>query len=182
MYRCIVLTLALSVGSLAFGQADKEFVLPPGTTIDLRAGEGLTTKAVSIDEPIIFEVDYPIRAFRVGPVLIPRHSLVTARVASANRPGRFVGKANIEFTFESIMIPDGRMYPINARLIKVRGHKVDSHGRLIGRSHAKRDTFFILFPPTTLFQLALLPARGPDLILRPETRLTIKLLRPVVIH
>src|SRR5262249_12554054 len=48
-------------------------------------------------------------------------------------------------------------------------------GVIIGRGHPRRDTLALLFPPTTLYQLIRLPARGPKLTIRDEEQLVIKL-------
>src|SRR5262249_18454976 len=50
---------------------------------------------------------------------------------------------------------------------------------IVGRGHPRRDVFALLFPPTTLYQLIRLPARGPKLTMGEEEQLAIKLLEPV---
>jgi hypothetical protein len=44
------------------------------------------------------------------------------------------------------------------------------------------DTFFLLFPPTTVFQLLATPKRGPDIVLPIETRLQVKLMSPIYVE
>jgi hypothetical protein len=48
-----------------------------------------------------------------------------------------------------------------------------------GRGHAKRDLVWLLFPPTTIYQLLRTPSRGPKLEIDNETPLTVKLLQSV---
>src|SRR5205823_2185282 len=45
-----------------------------------------------------------------------------------------------------------------------------------------RDAFFLLFPPTTLFQLMATPKRGPDIVLPVESRLYVKLMTPIYVE
>jgi hypothetical protein len=45
-----------------------------------------------------------------------------------------------------------------------------------------RDTVFLLFPPTTLFQLLATPKRGPDVVIPAETRLYVKLMNPIYVQ
>src|SRR5262249_447002 len=80
--------------------------------------------------------------------------------------------------FSSILMPDFCEYPIDAALIGIKRYQV-REDVIIGRGHARRDALALLFPPTTLYQLIRLPARGPKLSIRDEDQLTIKLLQPV---
>src|SRR5262249_61208901 len=79
--------------------------------------------------------------------------------------------------FTSILTPDFCEYSIDATLIGTKKYQVREEV-IIGRGHARRDAFALLFPPTTLYQLIRLPARGPKLTIREEEQLVIKLLEP----
>ncbi len=153
--------------------------LPAGTLISLHTTETLSTKASVPDDPVLFEVARDVRAFRNTRVLVPKNSLVVARVALVDRAGHFVGRSELGVRFEALVLPDGRSVTLNARLVEIDGQKVVRGGIIQGRGHAKRDAFFLAFLPTTLFQLLALPGRGPDILIRPETSLLIKLLRPI---
>src|SRR5262249_29227061 len=80
--------------------------------------------------------------------------------------------------FTSILTPDFCEYSIDATLIGTKKYQVREEV-IIGRGHARRDAFALLFPPTTLYQLIRLPARGPKLMIGEEEQLVIKLLQPV---
>jgi hypothetical protein len=80
--------------------------------------------------------------------------------------------------FTSILTPDYCEYPIDATLIGTGRHQVREE-TIIGRGHARRDVFALLFPPTTLYQLIRLPARGPKLTIDEEQQLTIKLVQSI---
>jgi hypothetical protein len=80
--------------------------------------------------------------------------------------------------FTSILTPDYCEYPIDATLIGTKKYEVHE-GVITGRGHPRRDALALLFPPTTLYQLIRLPARGPKLTIREEEQLVIKLMQSV---
>src|SRR5262249_39672371 len=75
----------------------------------------------------------------------------------------------------------------HVRLLRVSNRcNIDWHQEVSGKGgsdHRARsrvgDALALLFPPTTLYQLIRLPARGPKLSIREEEQLVIKLLQPV---
>jgi hypothetical protein len=97
---------------------------------------------------------------------------------SSSEAGRLWGRAKAHLVFSSILMPDFCEYPIDATLIGTKRYQVREEV-IIGKGHARRDALALLFPPTTLYQLIRLPARGPKLSLREEEQLVIKLLQPV---
>jgi hypothetical protein len=97
---------------------------------------------------------------------------------SSTQAGRLWGRAKAEVVFTSILTPNFCEYPIDATLIQAGNHQVREEV-IVGRGHARRDVLALLFPPTTLYQLIRLPARGPKLILDDEAQFTVKLLQPV---
>jgi hypothetical protein len=66
--------------------------------------------------------------------------------------------------------------------IKNQKGEIKADGQIDGPGHAKRDTFFLLFPPTTIFQILATPGRGPDVELPVETRLYVKLMSPIYVE
>jgi hypothetical protein len=84
-------------------------------------------------------------------------------------------------TIDSILTPAGCEYDLDAKLIQAGKYKVDGQA-IVGEGHAVRDLTLWLFPPTTLYQLIRLPARGPKLILQEETTLAVRLLESVQLN
>src|SRR5207247_9142067 len=70
-------------------------------------------------------------------------------------------------------------YPIDAKTLEAGRHRANKDGAGVGRGHARRDLFELLFPPTTIYQLIRIPSRGPSLVLDAENPITIKLLEPL---
>jgi len=106
----------------------------------------------------------------------------------SDRAGHFVGRSSMEIRLQEIITPTGEVYDgVSTKIVEVakkKGQKavVKSDGGLQGPGHAKRDTFFLLFPPTTVFQLLATPKRGPDVVLPIETRLHVKLMTPIYVE
>ncbi len=96
----------------------------------------------------------------------------------SSQAGRLWGRARARPVFSSILTPDFCEYAIDARLISAKKYEVRDEV-IIGRGHARRDAFALLFPPTTLYQLIRIPARGPELSIGEEEQLVIKLIQPV---
>ena len=94
----------------------------------------------------------------------------------------------MDIRMEKIVTPTGEVYDgITTKVVdinKQKGKKAEarSDGEIQGPVHRKRDAFFLVFPPTTLFQLMALPGRGPDVVLPPETRLYVKLMTPIYVE
>jgi hypothetical protein len=166
-----------------------EMVIPEGTILPVVLNETLNTKTIQENDPVLFTLAEDIRAAgHRGPVLIPRGSSVVGRVVLTDRAGHFFGRSNMDIRLQEIITPAGEIYDgVSTKIVdiaKKKGQKgeVKADGSLQGPVHRKRDTFFLLFPPTTLFQLISTPKRGPDIILPVETRLHVKLMSPIYVE
>ena len=166
-----------------------EMIIPEGTILPVVLNETLNTKTIQENDPVLFTLADDIRsAGHRGPVLIPRGSSVVGRVVLTDRAGHFFGRSNMDIRLEEIITPTGEVYDgVSTKIVdiaKKKGQKgeVKGDGSLQGPVHRKRDTFFLLFPPTTLFQLMATPKRGPDIVLPVETRLNVKLMSPIYVE
>jgi hypothetical protein len=167
----------------------QEMVIPEGTILPVVLNETVNTAKIQDDEPILLSLAEDVRAAgRRGPILIPRGSNVVGRVVKAGRAGHFIGHSNIDIRVQEIITPTGEAYDgLTAKIVDVakkKGEKgeVKRDGIIQGPSHAGRDAFLLLFPPTTLFQLMATPRRGPDVVLPVETRLYVKLMSPIYVE
>jgi hypothetical protein len=149
--------------------------LPAGTIIRMFPGEKLLAGVTS--GPIIFTVGSDVQAFPNHPPMLSRGSKVLGQIVDSEQAGRLVGKARSHIVLTSILTADCE-YPIDAKILEAGRFNVEDNV-VQGRGHAKRDTFLLLFPPTTLYQLIRLPGRGPRLVLDAETPLIIKLMQPI---
>jgi hypothetical protein len=128
--------------------------------------------------PTILTVASDVRFFPNRPPLLPRGSKVLGTILESKQAGHFYGKAKVRMALTSILTSDLCEYPIDAKIIEVGKYKV-SDGVIVGRGHAKRDTFALMFPPTTIYQLLRTPSRGPKLVVDNEDAIIIKLLQPI---
>src|SRR5215831_18070498 len=130
--------------------------------------------------PLLFTTAADVRFFLNRPPILPRGSKIVGRMETSSKAGRLWGRAKAQVVFTSILTPDYCEYPIDATLIGTKKYQV-REGVIVGRGHPRRDVFALLFPPTTLYQLIRLPARGPKLTMGEEEQLAIKLLDPVYV-
>src|SRR5262249_27866580 len=131
--------------------------IPAGTVIHVYPDEHIVTGATS--GPLVFTVAPDVRSFP-NRSSIPRGSKILGRMETSQEAGRLWGRAKARLVFNSIRMPDSCEYPIDAMLISTREYQVQEN-MIVGRGHARRDALTLLFPPTTLYQLVRLPARGP---------------------
>ena len=164
-------------------------MVPEGTILPVVLNETLSTARLEDNDPILFSLADDVRAAgHRGAVLIPRGSSVVGRVVRSERAGHFIGRSEVDIRIQEIITPTGEVYDgLSTKITDVartRGERgqVRSNGQIQGPVHRERDTFFLLFPPTTLFQLLATPKRGPDVVLPVETRLYVKLMSPIYVQ
>jgi hypothetical protein len=167
----------------------QEMMVPEGTILPVVLNETLSTARLEDNDPILFSLADDVRAAgHRGAVLIPRGSSVVGRVVRSERAGHFIGRSEVDIRIQEIITPTGEVYDgLSTKITDVartRGERgqVRSNGQIQGPVHRERDTFFLLFPPTTLFQLLATPKRGPDVVLPVETRLYVKLMSPIYVQ
>jgi len=183
MVSALMFLMMLTAGNIP------EMMVPEGTVLPVVLNEKISTKTVQENDPILFSLADDIRVGgHRGAVLIPRGSNVVGRVIRTDRAGHFIGRATIDIRMEKIVTPNGDVYDgLSTKVVDLSNNKgrkgqVKSDGEIEGPVHRKRDAFFLLFPPTTIFQLIAIPARGPDVLLPAETRLYVKLMNPIYVE
>lgn len=181
----MVSSLLLAVMLLADPQ---ETMIPEGTVLPVIVNEKISTKTLQENDPVLFTLADDIRAGgRRGAVLIPRGSSVVGRVVKNDRAGYLVGRSAIDIRIQEIVTADRVYDGLSTKVVeigKIKNEKgnIKADGEISGPGHAKRDTFFLLFPPTTIFQIMATPGRGPDVELPVETRLYVKLMNPIYVE
>jgi hypothetical protein len=150
--------------------------LPAGLVIRIEPDERIV--AGRTDGPLLLTVTSDVRLFPGRPALVPRFSKIFAKTLDSREAGSLWGRARYQLELETILTPNDCQYAIEAKIIEAGKHKI-AKGAIIGEGHARRDFILTLFPPTTLYQLIRLPARGPKLVLDPESTLAIRLMQPI---
>jgi len=137
----------------------------------------ISKATVEIGDPILCNLR---GVAEFGEQVFPRGSYLVGHLESAKDPGHFFGKGNLKLQFDRMGLPSGDV-PVNAKIIGVRGYKVDREGKIDGKGHAKRDVVEWTLPPLWPWKVLMLPARGPRPKLKGETALKLRLLDDVLI-
>jgi hypothetical protein len=166
-----------------------EMIIPEGTILAVTLNETVSTGKLEENDPILMTLADDVRSGRQrGAVLIPRGSNVVGRIVRSDRAGHFFGRSHLDLSIQEIITPTGEVYDgLSAKIVeigKAKGKKgtVKVNGGIHGPVHRQRDTVFLLFPPTTAFQLLSTPKRGPDVVLPVETRLYVKLMNRIYVE
>jgi len=172
------LALSLVVITWSTGASARDLVLPAGTILQCVLNEPNFSKAtVEVGDPVLCNLR---GVAEFGEQIFPRGSYLVGHLESAKDPGHFFGKGNLKLQFDRLGLPSGDV-PLNAKLIAVRGYKVDREGKIDGKGHAKRDVAEWILPPLWPWKVIMLPARGPRPKLKGETALKLRLLDDVLI-
>jgi hypothetical protein len=150
--------------------------LPAGLVIRIEPDEHIV--AGKTEGPLLLTVTSDVRLFPGKPRLVPRSSKVFAKTVVSQEAGRLWGRARYQMALETILTPNECEYALEAKIIEAGKHRL-AEGAIIGEGHARRDFIAMLFPPTTLYQLIRLPARGPKLVFDGESTLAIRLMQPI---
>jgi hypothetical protein len=140
-----ILSLVLLAPSIS--KASPEAAIPEGTRLTLQLNKTLSTRSNRDGDSFTAVVTTPVN---LGDrMIIPKGTVVNCNISRIVRPGRFQGKAQMNFTFQSIDIPGHRRIPIIATLVKVDPEGnigVHSEGSIEGESSSTKAAGKILTP------------------------------------
>jgi len=176
--KCSVVhaTLVVTVLALSVGASAREVVLPAGTLLQCTLNEpNLSSATAEVGDPVLCHLR-GVTSF--GQQAFPRGSYLVGHLEAAKDPGHFWGKGYLKLQFDRIGLPSGDL-PLEAKVISTRGYKVDKHGDIDGKGHAKRDVVEWMLPPLWPWKVIMLPARGPRPQLKGETVLSLRLMDDV---
>lgn len=165
-------TLALILSASLCLRAEQ--LVPAGSVMQCVVSDKVSSKTMAIGDPVLCEVSH---TETYGRFVFPYGSYVVGRFEEYKDPGHFVGKGWMELKFDHIVVGNDTTIPINARVIATSDkYPVDMEGRIHGTGHPVADTVEWMIPVLWPIDLINLPRRGPTPVLKPETRLTLKLL------
>jgi hypothetical protein len=151
-----------------------EQMIPAGSLVQCTVSEPkLSSKTADIGDPVLCQVGH-VELY--GRSVFPYGSYLEGRFEDYKDPGHFVGKGWMELKFDRMFIPPGTVIPVAAKVVFAPKYDVDKEGRIHGKGHAVRDTVEWLIPVLWPIDLLTLPRRGPRPVLKPETRLTLKIM------
>jgi hypothetical protein len=163
-----LLTLPLSFAAYA------EQLIPAGSVVQCVVSDKVSSKNTNVGDPVLCQLSH---TERYGRSTFPYGSFLVGHFEEYKDPGHFVGKGWMELKFDHMVVGNDTNIPITARVVDTSAkYPVDKDGRIHGTGHPVRDTVEWLIPVLWPIDLINLPRRGPSPVLKPETRLTLKLL------
>src|SRR5258708_13205425 len=126
--------LAVSLLTLTLNASAREMVLPAGTLLKCTLNEpNLSSASVAVGDPVLCHL-HSVTEF--GQQAFPRGSYLVGHLESAQDPGHFWGKGNMNLMFDRIGIPNADM-PLDAKGIPTPGYKSNKDGHTPGKNPSK---------------------------------------------
>jgi hypothetical protein len=152
--------------------------LPAGTLLRCTLDEpNFSSETAEEGDPVLCRTSLQSQ---FGRGTLARSGYLVGRLATYKDPGHFFGKGFLRLEFDRISLANADV-PISAKVISVRGYRVNRQGNIIGHGHATRDAVEWALPPLWPWKTLALPARGPRPTLKGEVPVTLRLLNPVLI-
>ncbi len=111
-------------------------LIPAGTTLTVSLGTTLTDKTNKTGDKFTGLVKEPV--FSNGKQVLPQWSTVNGHIAFLKPSGRVAGKAQMRLVLDSIVTPDGVVYPLNGTLEEAQGG-VCAHTATTGKTKADEE-------------------------------------------
>jgi hypothetical protein len=134
----------------------------------------ISSKTTNVGDPILCQLS---RTEMYGRSVLPYGSYLVGHFEEYKDPGHFVGRGWMELKFDRMVVGNDTTIPVATRVVATSDkYPVDDQGRIHGTGHPVKDTVEWMIPVLWPLDLINLPRRGPRPVLKPETRLTVKLL------
>jgi hypothetical protein len=136
MKKTVSLASLILIASFACAQT----ALPTGTAVKMKLETSLATFSSKAGDPFSARVTEPV--VLDGKTVIPIGTTVEGRVTKANEPRRIAGKPTIAIFPETVVLPNGDRFMLNATLVDTnRGHGTDvnTEGQFKGAGHDGKD-------------------------------------------
>lgn len=138
MKRYVVLLCMILLAALAVAQTNLS--LPAGTAMKVKLEKRLSTASSQSGDPFSGRVTEAV--VLAGKTVIPIGATVQGRVTKVNEPRRIAGKPTIGIFPETVVLPNGERYMLNAALVDTSlGHATDvnEEGQFKGAGHDGKD-------------------------------------------
>jgi hypothetical protein len=125
---------------VAFATAAVAQTLPAGTPLKVKLENTLSTFGSKTGDPFSGRVTEAVTVD--GKTVIPVGTTVQGRVTKVNEPRRIAGKPTLGIFPETIVLPSGERYMLNAPLIDTNlrnGTDVNTEGQFKGAGHDGKD-------------------------------------------
>lgn len=120
--------------------AQNNISLPAGTTVKVKLDNALTTFSSKSGDPFSARVTEAVMLD--GKTVLPIGATVEGRVTQATEPRRIAGKPTIAIFPETVVLPNGEHYMLNATLVDTslrNGTDVNNEGQFKGKGHDGKD-------------------------------------------
>jgi hypothetical protein len=138
MKRYVVLLCMILLAALAVAQTNLS--LPAGTAMKVKLEKRLSTASSQSGDPFSGRVTEAV--VLAGKTVIPIGATVQGRVTKVNEPRRIAGKPTIGIFPETVVLPNGERYMLNAALVDTslgHGTDVNEEGQFKGAGHDGKD-------------------------------------------
>jgi hypothetical protein len=138
MKRFLGLLLVILLAAVAWGQSGLS--LPVGTALKMTLDKTLSTATSQVGDTFSGRVNEAVKYG--GRTVIPTGSIVQGRVTKVSEPRRIAGKPTLGLFPETVTLPDGEQYLLNAVLIDTSlrdGSDVNEEGQFKGAGHDRKD-------------------------------------------
>src|ERR1700677_4008984 len=135
MKKTLLLTSLLLIATAAWTQS-----LPTGTAVKMKLETTLATFSSKAGDPFSARVTEPV--VMDGKTLIPIGATVEGRVTKTSEPRRIAGKPTIAIFPETLVLPNGDKFMLNATLVDTnagRGTDVNAEGQFKGDGRDGKD-------------------------------------------
>jgi hypothetical protein len=120
--------------------AQNNISLPAGTSMKVKLENALTTFSSKSGDPFSARVTEAV--LLDGKTVLPIGATVEGRVTQATEPRRIAGKPTIAIFPETVVLPSGERYILNATLVDTslrNGTDVNDEGQFKGKGHDGKD-------------------------------------------
>jgi len=132
----LLCTLLLALSAVAQNNVS----IPAGTPLKVKLGSALTTFSSKTGDPFTGRVTEAVVIG--GKILIPVGATVQGRVTKISEPRRIAGKPTIGLFPETLILPNGERFMLNAPVIDTNlghGTDVNEEGQFKGDGHDGKD-------------------------------------------
>jgi len=132
--------LWLVLAMLAMGPSLLAQTLPAGTALKVKLENTLSTSSSKSGDPFSGRLTEAVQLD--GKTVIPIGASVQGRITNVSEPRRIAGKPTIAIFPETLVLPNGERYMLNATLVDTNargGSDVNDEGQFKGNGHDGKD-------------------------------------------
>jgi hypothetical protein len=138
MRKFVVLICTALLATAATAQTN--LALPAGTALNVKLETTLATFSSKMGDTFSGRVTQPV--VKDGKTIIPIGATIQGRVTRVKEPRRIAGKPTIAIFPETLVLPNGERYMLNATLVDTSlraGTDVNEEGQFKGAGHNSKD-------------------------------------------